>query len=50
MNDEQIPLLIDILMYQNLYVLDKGTSKKPDYVVFGTEDLKRELIKLFKKL
>lgn len=48
MNEEKISHLIDVLMHQNLYVVDKGTKEHSDYVVGGTEDLKRELINLFK--
>jgi hypothetical protein len=34
-------------MHQNLMVLNKGTEEHPDYIVGGTDDLKRELLKLF---
>ena len=41
MDKETIERIIDNLMHTNLYVLDKGTKEHPDYVVGGTEDLKR---------
>lgn len=47
MDKNKIEHLIDILIHQNLYVVDKGSKEKSDYVVGGTEDLKRELLKLF---
>jgi len=46
MDKETIARIIDNLMHTNLYVLDKGTKQYPDYVVGGTEDLKRELLRL----
>jgi len=46
MDAETIERIIDNLMHINLYVLDKGTKEYPDYVVGGTEDLKRELLRL----
>lgn len=39
--------IIETLMHQNLMVINKGTDEHPDYVVGGTDDLKRELVKLF---
>jgi hypothetical protein len=46
LDKETIERIIDNLMHTNLYVLDKGTKQYPDYVVGGTEDLKRELLRL----
>lgn len=48
MDTDKISRIIDVMVHQNLMVINKGTEEFPDYVVGGTEDLKRELLNLFK--
>ena len=48
MSDEQVEKIIENLMHTNLYVLNKSSNEIHDYIVGGTDDLKRELLTLFK--
>lgn len=34
---------IENLIHRNLMVVNQGTQQRPDYIVGGTDDLKREL-------
>jgi len=47
MKKEDLERIIELKLHQSLYVIDKGTTQKPDYVVGGISDLKRELVNLF---
>lgn len=48
--ESKIEKAIDLLMHQNLMVINKGSKEFPDYVVGGTEDLKRELVHLIENI
>lgn len=46
MKKENLNSVIGLLIHQNLYVLNKGEIESPDFVVGGTDLLKKEIIKL----
>lgn len=46
MNAKDLERTIELLIHQNTMVVNKGSENKPDYVVGGVNDLKREFIKL----
>ena len=47
MNKEEVDRTISLLIHQNLCVVNNGNKEYPDFVVGGTDLLKKELSKLF---
>lgn len=40
---DAMSVVIENLIHRNLMVVNEGTQHHPDYIVGGTDDLKREL-------